>query len=63
MSVKCERGRQDNEIHHEVGKKSADANVELAIDNFFPGCAFPLHEQAAPHCFFFFNFLRCLPEK
>lgn len=63
VSVKRESAGKDDEVHHDVGEKRSNANIEFAQAQFTARCAKPIGEHSAAHGLFFFYFLRGLPEK
>ena len=61
--VERERGREDDEIHHEIRGESATADIELAIRDFLFGRPAPIYDLFAPFGFLLLHFLRTLPVK
>jgi len=61
MRVERECGDQDNEIHHEVGKKGSRPDVNFTVDDLAVRRVLSLSEHPPSHSFIVFHLLRSLP--
>lgn len=57
------RSGENDEVHDEVRKEGAGADIQLAIDDFARAGSFPLHKHLTAHRLLMFYFLRRLPEE
>ena len=61
--MKRERSRENDEEHDQIRKERTDVDVDLAGNDFDRRGAEAAIKHAPTFAFFFFNLLRCLPEK